>query len=203
MVAGEQNIPASPAMSQVAGGQGQPATAIRSPHGPAGAMAGGHMHSLAEMKDAADRQAAPLKEKLKSDPKNTSVLLQLGAIYHATHQFKDAADYYGRAVQTDPKNVATRTKLATSLFRSGDADGAIAQLNQALTYEPKDVNCLYDLGMIRLQGKQDGKGAVAAWQRLLKSNPQLPADRKDAVLKQMADVMTTLDNQHGLQGAQK
>jgi cytochrome c-type biogenesis protein CcmH/NrfG len=186
-----------------AGGQGQAAGAIRSPHGPGGAMAGGHAHSLAEMKNAADRQAAPLLEQLKSDPKNATVLAQLGALYHATHRFKEAADYYGRAVQADPKNVATRTKLATSLFRSGDADGAIAQLNQALTYDAKDVNCLFDLGMIRLQGKQDGKGAVAAWQRLLKLNPQLPADRKEAVLKLMADVMTTLDSQQDAQGARK
>jgi cytochrome c-type biogenesis protein CcmH/NrfG len=74
-------------------------------------------------------------------------------------------------------------------------------LNQALRYDPKDANALFDLGMIRLQGKQDGKGAVAAWQQLLKSNPQLSADRKAAAQKLMADVMTTLGDQHGIEGA--
>jgi cytochrome c-type biogenesis protein CcmH/NrfG len=41
--------------------------------------------------------------------------------------------------------------------------------------------------MIKWQGKQDGKGALAAWQELLKSNPQLSADRKATVQKLMTD----------------
>ena len=55
--------------------------------------------------------------------------------------------------------------------------------------------------MIKLQGKQDGKGALAAWQRLLKSNPQLSADRKATVQKLMAEVLTMLGDQNGIQGA--
>jgi cytochrome c-type biogenesis protein CcmH/NrfG len=171
------------------------------PQAPGGATGGGHMPSLAEMKQMADKQAAPLLEKLKSDPNNSAVLIQVGAIYHTTHQFKDAAAYYDKAVQVDPKNVGVRTKLAASLYRTGDVDGALAQLNRALTNDPKDANALFDLGMIRLQGKGDGKGALAAWQRLLKSNPQLSEDRKAAVQRLMADVLTTLGDQHGIEGA--
>jgi len=151
----------------------------------------------------ADKQAAPLLGKLKSDPNDSAVLMQIGAIYHATHQFKEAAAYYDRAVQVDPRNVALRTKLASSLYRNGDVDEAIAQLNHGLSYDPKDANSLFDLGMIRLQGKGDGKGALAAWQKLLKSNPQLSADRKAMVQKLMADVLTSLGNQHEIQGARQ
>jgi cytochrome c-type biogenesis protein CcmH/NrfG len=165
-----------------------------------GAMTGGHMPSLEAMKRMADQQAAPMLEKLKSDPNNSTTLVQIGAIYHTSHQFKQAAVYYDRAVQVDPKNVANRTKLASSLYRGGDVDGAISQLNLALTYDPKDANCLFDLGMIKLQGKQDGKGALAAWQKLLKSNPQLSPDRKAIVQKLMAQVLTTLGDQHRIQG---
>jgi cytochrome c-type biogenesis protein CcmH/NrfG len=168
---------------------------------PVGVPGGGHMPSLEEMKQMADKQAAPLLEKLKSEPDNSAALIQVGAIYHTTHQFKEAAAYYEKAVQVDPKNVPTRTKLASSLYRTGDIDGAIAQLNRALSYDPKDANALFDLGMIRLQGKRDGKGALAAWQRLLKSNPQLSAGRKATVEKLMADVLTTLGDQRGIEGA--
>jgi len=125
------------------------------------------------------------------------LLIQVGAIYHTTHQFKQAAAYYDKAVRVDPKSVAIRTKLASSLYRDGDVDGAIAQLNRALSYDPKDANALFDLGMIKLQGKQDGKGALAAWKELLKSNPELSTDRRATVEKLMADVMTTLADQHG------
>jgi len=94
-------------------------------------------------------------------------------------------------------------KLAISLYRSGDVDGAIAQLNRSLSYDPKDANSLFDLGMIKLQGKQDSKGALAAWQQLLKTNPQLSADRKATVQKLMASVQTAAGDQHGVEGARE
>ena len=185
------------------GQPGQPVmSAVPAGH-PAMGASRGKMPSLEEMKQIADRQAAPLQEKLKTEPKNSELLVQVGAIYHATHQFKEAARFYGMAVETDPRNVATRTRLASSLYRGGDVDGSIAQLNQALSYDPNDANALFDLGMIRLQGKQDGKGALAAWKRLLKANPQLSSDRRATVEKLMADVLTTLNDQHGAKGDQR
>jgi cytochrome c-type biogenesis protein CcmH/NrfG len=168
---------------------------------PAGAKPIGHHPSLDEMRQMADNQAAPLLEKLKSNPNDSSLLIQVGGIYHTTHCFKEAAGYYSRALNTDPKNVTVRTKLASSLYRNGDIEGAIAQLNRALTYDPKDANALFDLGMIKLQGKGDPKGALAAWQRLLKTNPQLSPERKATVLKLMADVMTMMGDQHGIETA--
>jgi cytochrome c-type biogenesis protein CcmH/NrfG len=153
---------------------------------PAGSM-GGYKPSLEEMKQMADKKAAPLLEKLKGDPNNSDLLIQVGNIYKGTHQFKEAAAYYDKAVQGDPKNVAIRTELASCLYYNGDVDGAIRQLQQALHYDPKDANSLFNLGMIKWQGKQDSKGAVAAWQQLLKSNPQLSAERRATVQKLMAD----------------
>jgi len=185
-------------------GKMNPIADTRAQAAPSGASASphpGHMPTLDEMRQMADKQAAALKEKLKSDPNNSAELMQVAAIYHSTHQFKEAADYYAKAVQADPKNVAARTKLATSLFRSGDADGAIAQLNRALSIDPSDANALFDLGMIRLQGKQDGRGALAAWQQLLKTNPQMSSERRAQVQKLMADVMTTLSDQRAMEGA--
>jgi predicted Zn-dependent protease len=198
---GDQPMPSAGQRKQMPGPPTQP-SAQAGPHSsPRGAMGTGHMPTLEEMKQMADTQAAPMLEKLKKDPNNSALLSQVGAIYHTTHQFKQAAVYYDKAVHVDPRSVAMRTKLASSLYRSGDVDGAIAQLNEALRYDPKDANSLFDLGMIKLQGKQDGKGALAAWQRLLKSNPQLSADRKATVEKLMADVLTTLGDQQRIQGA--
>jgi cytochrome c-type biogenesis protein CcmH/NrfG len=177
------------------------------PHAAQGAISDGHaatrVPSLDEMRHAADKQVGPLLDKLKTTPNDTALLVQAGDVYYRSHQFPEATTYYDRAVKADPKNVALETKLASSLYRGGDADGAIAELNQALRYDPKDANSLFNLGTIRLQGKGDGKGALAAWQQLLKSNPQLSPDRKAAVQKLMADVMTTLGNQRGNEGARR
>jgi predicted Zn-dependent protease len=163
----------------------------------------GHMPTLVEMKQLADKQAAPLLEKLKSDPDAAPLLLQIGAIYHGAHQFPEAATYYAKAVKLDPGNVAVRVKLASSLYRSGDVDAAITQLNRALHDEPTDANALFDLGMIRLQGKQDSKGALDAWRRLLKTNPQLSSERRASVEKLMANVMTTINDQEPMKRAKQ
>jgi cytochrome c-type biogenesis protein CcmH/NrfG len=167
----------------------------KAPHPMPSAPANVKPPTLDEMKHAADSQATLLLQKLKSDPNNIMLLMQLGSVYHASHQFKEAAAYYGKAVQADPKNAAARTKLAISLYREGDVDAAIAQLNRTLQDSPGDAAALFNLGMIRLEGKQDGPGALSAWQQLLKLNPQLSADRKAEVQDLMAQVQTSLGRQ--------
>ena len=150
------------------------------------ASSGGHPKlTLDQMKQMADVRASALIEKSKAEPKNASLLVQIAGIYEATHQFKEAAGYFEKALKMDPKNVSARTELASCLYYSGDADGALSQLNQALKYKPTDVNSLFNLGMIKYRGKNDAKGAIAAWQELLRTNPGL--DRKPEVEKLIAE----------------
>lgn len=149
------------------------------------------MPSLDDLKHMADKKAEPLLAKLKNDPKNSDLLNQLGTLYKATHQFQEAAGYYQKAIEADPKNIGARTDLASCLFYQGDADGAIQQLQQALSYDPKDANSLFNLGMIRLQGKNDSNGAVTAWRQLLKLNPRLPKEKKETVEKLIAQAQET------------
>jgi cytochrome c-type biogenesis protein CcmH/NrfG len=151
---------------------------------PAG-MAGG-MPTLEQMKRMADQKAGPLLAKLKTDPDNADLLIQAGNIYQATHQFKEAADYYGKSLNAKPKNVAIRTEMASCLYYMGDVDGALKQLQQATTDDPKDANSLFNLGFIRWREKKDSKGALAAWQQLLKTNPKLDANKKAEVEKLIA-----------------
>ena len=149
------------------------------------------MPSLDELKHMADKKAEPLLAKLKNDPKNSDLLNQLGTLYKATHQFQEAAGYYQKAIEADPKNIGARTDLASCLFYQGDADGAIKQLQQALSSDPKDANSLFNLGMIRLQAKNDSSGAVSAWHQLLKLNPTLPKEKKETVEKLIAQAQQT------------
>jgi tetratricopeptide (TPR) repeat protein len=188
--------PALPAHAAIDAVGAEPAAGMQAAvNAPASASAGspstgmgGKMPSLDDMKKMADTRAEPLLAQLKTDPKNTAVLVQVANIYESTHQFKDAAGYYERALQVTPKNVALRTEMASCLYYSGDVDGAIGQLQQSLKYQPKDANALFNLGMIKLQGKQDGEGALAAWRQLLKSNPELDANHKATVDKLIADL---------------
>ncbi len=138
----------------------QPVAAVSQPSPTAGGMGGGQMPSLEQMKQMADAKAAALLEKLKTDPNNTDLLAKIGDLYQASHQFKDAAGYYDKALQIDAKNVHIRTQMASCLYYQGDVDGAINQLQQALRYDPKDANSLFNLGMIKLQGKKGHQGSA-------------------------------------------
>ncbi|MGB2625860.1 MAG: tetratricopeptide repeat protein [Candidatus Acidiferrum sp.] len=150
-----------------------------------GSMANHPVPTMDQMKQMAAVQTSALLEKLKGDPKNVALLVQIASVYKSSHQFKDAAEYYNRALKIEPKNVTYRTEMASCLYYSGDVDGALDQLNQSLKLKPTDPNSLFNLGMIKYQGKKDPAGAIAAWEQLLKTNPNL--ERKPAVEQMIAE----------------
>jgi cytochrome c-type biogenesis protein CcmH/NrfG len=152
------------------------------------------MPTLNQMKHMADKKAEPVLAQLKTDPKNAKLLIQLGGIYEATHQFTEAARYYAQALVIEPGNVAARTEMASCLYYAGDVDGALTQLQQAVRDNPKDANSLFNLGMIKWKGKKDAKGAIAAWQQLLASNPDLEDNKKAQVKKLIAEVQSQASN---------
>ena len=167
-------------------GTGLPATTSASAL-PAASKSVGQMPSLEQMKHMADKQAEPLLEQLKKKPNDPALLVQIGDVYKSAHQFKEAADYYGKSLEANPKDVAVRTDMASCLFYSGDPDRALAQLEQSLQYDPADANTLFNLGVIKLRGKKDKKGALVAWQQLLEKNPKLDARKKTEVQKLIAE----------------
>ena len=140
------------------------------------------MPTLDDMKRMADKQAEPLLAKLKTDPKNVDLLNKIALTYKAAHQFNDAISYFQKALDVDPKNVAIRTDMASCMYYTGDVDGALAELDKSLTYDPKHPGTLMNIGIIKWQGKNDVPGAVAAWQKLLKLNPNFP---QKAVIEHM------------------
>jgi cytochrome c-type biogenesis protein CcmH/NrfG len=138
-----------------------------------------------QMKQMADAQAAPLIEKLKADPNNSELLVSVGNYYYDAQQYPIAVDYYGRALQAKPSDAAVRTDMATAYWYMQDPDRAIAEFNKALTYEPNKANTLFNLGLVKWQGKMDIKGAVADWEKLLATNPNYEA--KDKVEQMIAE----------------
>ena len=150
-------------------------------------MGGGKMPTLDQMKQMADKKAEPLLTQLKSDPNNATLLIQVAKIYQSTHQFKEAAGYFGKALQINPKDTAARTEMASCMYYDNDIDGAISQLQQVLQEQPKDANSMFNLGMIKWKGKNDANGAIAEWRQLLKSNPKLDDAKKSQIQKVIAE----------------
>jgi cytochrome c-type biogenesis protein CcmH/NrfG len=139
---------------------------------------GSQAPSPGQLKQMADAQAAPLLDKLKADPSNAQLLLDVGNIYYDTQQYPTAIDFYQRLLKVAPENTSVRTDLGTAKWYLGDADGAIDEFNKSLKYEPNKSNTLFNLGIVKWQGKMDVDGAVAAWQKLLATNPSYEAKEK-------------------------
>jgi len=132
------------------------------------------MPTLDDLKRMADKKAGPLLAKLNADKNNSTLENQIGLIYENAHQFKQAAGYFQQALQGDPRNIGVRADYASCLYYTGDVDGALEQLNQSLTYDPKHAGTLMNIGIIKWRGKNDVDGAVAAWEKVLQYHPEFP-----------------------------
>ena len=144
----------------------------------AAAKAGAQMSTPARMKVMVDAQAGPMLNKLALDPQNPDLLTSIGNLYYDAQQYRVAVDYYGRALRRKPSDAAVRTDMATAYWYMGNADAAIAEFDNALTYEPNKANTLFNLGLVKSQGKKDNAGAVADWEKLLATNPNYDAKGK-------------------------
>ncbi|MGA8149901.1 MAG: tetratricopeptide repeat protein [Terriglobales bacterium] len=154
--------------------------------------------TLDDLKRMADKKASPLLAKLESDPKNPQLWNQVGLIFKSAHQFKEASGYFENSLKYDPKNLGVRADYASCLYYTGDVDGALAQLNQSLAYDPKHAGTLMNIGIIKWRGKNDVDGAVAAWEKLLQYHPEFP--QKDMVQRMITQAKQSRTANAGLKG---
>jgi cytochrome c-type biogenesis protein CcmH/NrfG len=138
-----------------------------------------------QLKGMADTQAEPMLQRLKTEPNNADLLASIGNLYYDAQQFNDAVSYYERALKLRPANTAVRTDMGTAFWYLGDADRAIREFRTVLKTEPTKADTLLNLGIVEWQGKMDGGSAIAAWQKLLDSNPKY--ENRDQVQQMIAE----------------
>lgn len=118
--------------------------------------------------------AAPLLAALEADPKNVDILVQLGNLYSDNRDPNKAVEYYQRALDQRPSDVNVRTDMGTSYWYKGEAEKAIAEYRRSLSFNPTHPQSLFNLGVVLAGGLKDYPGAVNAWEKLLKTNPDYP-----------------------------
>jgi cytochrome c-type biogenesis protein CcmH/NrfG len=128
----------------------------------------------AEAQAALERASAPLLEAVKNNPGDYDSLVKLGNLFYDAQQFPNSIPYYERALKIHPENPDVRTDMGTAYWYAGDTDKAVAAMETSLTYRPGHPQTLFNLGWVRWQGKADPKGAIKAWEQLLKANPDYP-----------------------------
>ncbi|MGC2321763.1 MAG: tetratricopeptide repeat protein [Terriglobales bacterium] len=133
-------------------------------------------------------EAQPLLDALKANPKDVPTLVKLGNVYYDHKAWSDAIRYYQHALDLRPGDPDVRTDMGTAYFYSGFPDKAIEQFNQVLKASPNYPNTLFNLGIVRRDAYQDKAGALAAWEKILKNNPNLPPDQVQKVQSAIADI---------------
>lgn len=128
--------------------------------------------------DLTARAIAPLLQELNARPNDPDLLVNIANTYYDGKDYPHAIDYYRKALKIRPQDVDVRTDMATAMWYSGDADGAIKEYEQSLKFQPTHPQTLFNMGIVRWQGKKDGKGAIQSWERLLTSNPSYPDRQK-------------------------
>jgi tetratricopeptide (TPR) repeat protein len=143
---------------------------------------GSTLHSA----DALQLLAAPMLAAVKADPKNRDAFVQLGNLYYDHHVYPEAIQYYTRALELKADDANVRTDLGTAYWYSGFADNAVAEYEKALKAKPDYAPTLMNLGIVRLEGLKDARGAIVAWERLLTTSPQHPERQRILALIEQA-----------------
>lgn len=130
-----------------------------------------------QMKHMADKKADPLLAKLKTDPNDPALLAEIGRTYLYAHQFEEAAAYFEKsaAIKADPK---TLTTLGGIYHFEGADDKALETWDRALKLDPNYADALVNVGLVKIQSGADPQGAIDAWTRMVKANPNHPQRAK-------------------------
>ncbi|MGA2856493.1 MAG: tetratricopeptide repeat protein [Candidatus Sulfotelmatobacter sp.] len=174
----ELTTTAAPAQTQAAGAPAGMGRAM-SP------MSSAQQPTPDQMRQMADTQVQPLLEQLASEPNNADLLTKIGNVYYDAQQYPEAVKYYKSALKINPTLSDVRTDMGTAYHFMGQPDRAIQEYDEVLKTDPKHANALFNEGMVKWQDKMDMNGAIAAWKRLLETNPNYPnRDRVQSLIAQ-------------------
>lgn len=112
---------------------------------------------------------------LARDPKNVDAAVKAGNLLYDAQRYVEAIAFYQQAFAVKPTDINVSTDLGTALWYAGRADEALAQYEKSLAIEPSHAQTLFNIGIVRADGKHDYAGAVAAWDQLLKDHPDYTA----------------------------
>lgn len=118
-----------------------------------------------------EAQIQAYRDILARDPKNLQAAIAAGNILYDAHRYADAVPFYQQAAALAPSDINISTDLGTSLWYTGRPDEALAQFEKSLALNPTHPQTLFNAGIVKADGKHDYAGAVAAWEKLLASNP--------------------------------
>ena len=99
------------------------------------------------------------------------VLVLAAAAYPVVGTWRNSITLFTRAIQVDPTNSLAYNNIGNALLAQGDADGAVANLREALKHHPEYTDAQYNLAnAFYAQGNIDG--AIAQFKRVIRGCPR-------------------------------
>ncbi len=131
---------------------------------------------------AAQTQAPPLDESrvqalraaAEKDPSDAESRVQLGNAYFDAERYGEAVTWYEAALGINPKDPNVSTDLGVAYYYLNQPERALEQFDRSLAVDPAHTKTLLNQGIVRAFGRQDLKGAVESWQRLVAVAPTSP-----------------------------
>ncbi len=127
-----------------------------------------------------------LQDAVNANPKDIASLTELGNMQAEQNNFEEASKWYALGVKAEPNNIELRNWLGEAQFQANHVDEALATFKGTLAINPSHPEALFDYGYVLLQGKNDAKGAIESWEKLVKDNPNF--DQIDRV-RQLIDMV--------------
>jgi cytochrome c-type biogenesis protein CcmH/NrfG len=118
-----------------------------------------------------ESRVAAMKADAERNPNDPAIRVQLGNMYFDAERLQEAAQWYEAALKINPKDVNASTDLGIAYYYMNQPDRALAQFDHSLAVDPGHAKTLLNQGIVRAFGKQDLKGAAAAWEKVLQVAP--------------------------------
>lgn len=146
---------------------------------PSSAGSGGAASRAAETNAPVRRVVDPqmvsrLERQAEERPDDAAVRLELANLYFEAAQYEQAIPWYRQALALEPRNLHMRNHMAIALSNVNRFDEAIDQYEMALEVDPNHPQSLAGLGRALLYGRQDIRGGLEAWEKLMKVAPNSP-----------------------------
>lgn len=121
-----------------------------------------------------DNSIKELETRLKTNPNDFSLLLNLGHAYMDNRQYASAAEVFAKATELKPKNAEAHVDLGNALRQDGDVNQALSILEKATKDFPEYGEGWLQLGLIYRLNLGDNRRALEYFQKFLEQDSESP-----------------------------
>jgi Flp pilus assembly protein TadD len=137
-----------------------------------------HLQSLHTAEPSDSRHMInTLELELQKKPNHSPILLRLAQLSTESGKPAAAEKYLRQILAQEPNNLEARIELGRVLFLRGNVEGALAETQNALKLDAKNVDTLYNLGAIYGNINQDEQARIY-WLQAIAAAPNSPSAQK-------------------------